>query len=119
MSFSVPEGKTLGLVGESGCGKSTTARLVAGLIPPTSGQIFMGGARYSKLREKDIRELRRDVQMVFQDPYGSLNPRMRIQDIVGCGLTIYEGLKGNGAAKGGMVARPRWAATGSCLSLPS
>lgn len=94
VSFSVPEGKTLGLVGESGCGKSTTARLVARLIPPTSGQIFMGGRDILSLGRKDIRELRRDVQMVFQDPYGSLNPRMRIRDIVGCALTIYEGLKG-------------------------
>jgi oligopeptide/dipeptide ABC transporter ATP-binding protein len=94
VSFSVPEGKTLGLVGESGCGKSTTARLVARLIPPTSGQIFMGGRDILSLGREEIRELRRNVQMVFQDPYGSLNPRMRIRDIVGRSLTIYEGLKG-------------------------
>ena len=98
VSFSIPEGKTLGLVGESGCGKSTTARLVARLIPPTSGKIYLEGREVLSLGRQEIRELRRHVQMVFQDPYGSLNPRRRVMDIVGRPLTVYEGLGGKSRA---------------------
>lgn len=98
VSFSIPEGKTLGLVGESGCGKSTTARLVARLIPPTSGKIYLEGREILSLGRQQIRELRRHVQMVFQDPYGSLNPRRKVMDIVGRPLTVYEGLGGKSRA---------------------
>jgi oligopeptide/dipeptide ABC transporter ATP-binding protein len=98
VSFSIPEGKTLGLVGESGCGKSTTARLVARLIPPTSGKIYLEGREVLSLGRQEIRELRRHVQMVFQDPYGSLNPRRKVMDIIGRPLTVYEGLGGKSRA---------------------
>ncbi|MBI3058864.1 MAG: ATP-binding cassette domain-containing protein [Deltaproteobacteria bacterium] len=94
VSFSVPEGKTLGLVGESGCGKSTTARLITRLIPATSGKVYIDGREILSLRKKEVREMRRHVQMVFQDPYASLNPRMKVVDIIGRSLTIYNGVKG-------------------------
>src|SRR5437867_1111940 len=94
ISFSVPEGKTFGLVGESGCGKSTTARLITRLIPATSGEVYFEGREILSLPNKEIRELRRHIQMIFQDPYASLNPRMKIVDIVGRPLTIFYGTKG-------------------------
>ncbi len=94
VSFAIPEGKVLGLVGESGCGKSTTARLITRLIPATEGEVYFQGRDVLTLRKKDVRELRRDVQMVFQDPYASLNPRMTVLDIVGRPLTLYYGVKG-------------------------
>jgi oligopeptide transport system ATP-binding protein len=94
VSFAVLEGKTLGLVGESGCGKSTTARLITRLIPATSGKVFVEGREILNLSRKEVREVRRHVQMVFQDPYASLNPRMRVVDIVGRSLTLYDGIKG-------------------------
>jgi oligopeptide transport system ATP-binding protein len=92
--FSVPEGKTFGLVGESGCGKSTTARLITCLIPPTAGEVFFHGRDILRLPKPEMRELRRHIQMIFQDPYASLNPRMRVIDIVGRPLTRFHGLKG-------------------------
>jgi len=94
VSFAVLEGKTLGLVGESGCGKSTTARLITRLIPATSGNVFVEGREILNLSQREVREVRRHVQMVFQDPYASLNPRMRVVDIVGRSLTLYDGIKG-------------------------
>jgi oligopeptide/dipeptide ABC transporter ATP-binding protein len=94
VSFSVPEGKTFGLVGESGCGKSTTARLITRLIPATEGEVFFDGREILRLPKKELRELRRHIQMIFQDPYASLNPRMRVIDIIGRPLTLFHGLKG-------------------------
>ena len=94
ISFSVPEGKTFGLVGESGCGKSTTARLITRLIPATMGEVYFGGMEILNLPKKDVRKLRKHIQMIFQDPYASLNPRMRVVDIVGRPLTIFFGTKG-------------------------
>ena len=94
ISFSLTEGKTMGLVGESGCGKSTTARLITRLIPATAGEVYFDGKEILGLPRKEVRELRRHVQMVFQDPFASLNPRMKILDIVGRSLTLYEGLQG-------------------------
>ncbi|HKA32374.1 MAG TPA: ATP-binding cassette domain-containing protein, partial [Candidatus Binatia bacterium] len=94
IGFSVPEGKTFGLVGESGCGKSTTARLITRLIPATDGAVFFQGRDILRLPKHDMRELRRDIQMIFQDPYASLNPRMRIIDVVGRPLRHFHGLKG-------------------------
>lgn len=99
VSFSIPEGKTLGLVGESGCGKSTTARLVACLIAPSSGKVQIEGREIERLGRQETRALRRRVQMVFQDPYGSLNPRMKIMDVIGRSLTIHEGLRGKSRAQ--------------------
>jgi peptide/nickel transport system ATP-binding protein/oligopeptide transport system ATP-binding protein len=94
VSFTVAEGMTLGLVGESGCGKSTTARLITRLIPATSGEVYVEGREILGLTRAQVREVRRHVQLVFQDPFGSLNPRMKIGDIVGRSLSLYQGLKG-------------------------
>ena len=94
ISFDVAEGKTFGLVGESGCGKSTTARLITRLIPATGGEVYFDGKEILSLPNRALRELRKHIQMIFQDPYASLNPRMRVVDIVGRPLTIFFGTKG-------------------------
>jgi peptide/nickel transport system ATP-binding protein len=83
ISFDVQRGETFGLVGESGCGKSTTARLLTRLLAPTSGSIVYDGQDISSWPERRLRPLRRDVQMIFQDPYASLNPRRSVGTIIG------------------------------------
>ncbi|MCO6416437.1 ATP-binding cassette domain-containing protein, partial [Siccirubricoccus sp. KC 17139] len=80
VSFEIPKGTTLSLVGESGCGKSTVARLVVGLYPPTRGRVLFDGRDLAQARAAS--EQRRRMQMIFQDPYASLNPRWRVRDIV-------------------------------------
>ena len=90
VSFSIAEGETLGLVGESGCGKSTTGKAVLKLIEPTSGSIDWRGRRIDQLSAANMRPFRRELQAVFQDPYSSLNPRMRAQDIVGEPIRNFE-----------------------------
>jgi oligopeptide/dipeptide ABC transporter ATP-binding protein len=82
VSFSIAESETLGLVGESGCGKSTTGKLVLGLTTPTAGSVYWQGERIDQLQDAAMRPYRRALQAVFQDPYSSLNPRMRAEDIV-------------------------------------
>jgi len=82
VSFDIREGETLGLVGESGCGKSTLARLVTQLIPTTSGKVFFGDVELTKLRGEKLRQYRRQLQMIFQDPFASLDPRMTVGDII-------------------------------------
>src|SRR5258707_4481241 len=82
VSFEIIEAETLGLVGESGCGKSTLARLVSQLLPVTSGKIFINDVEVTKLRGERLRQQRRQMQMIFQDPFASLDPRMTIGDII-------------------------------------
>ena len=90
LSFSIGPAETLGLVGESGCGKSTAGKLILRLIEPTEGEITLAGKRIDALSRKDMRAERRGLQVVFQDPYSSLNPRMRAVDIVGEPLRNFE-----------------------------
>ena len=95
VSFSIQDGETFGLVGESGCGKTTTGRAVLRLIEPDSGEIRFDGIDLMKLAGADLRRRRRDMQIIFQDPYASLNPRMRIRRIVGEPFAIHRTLQGS------------------------
>jgi peptide/nickel transport system ATP-binding protein len=90
VDFHIDRGETLGLVGESGSGKSTTGRCVLRLIEPTSGEIYFEGKNVRSLQAGELRILRRDIQIIFQDPYASLNPRMTVGAIVGEALIIHE-----------------------------
>ncbi|MGI6176875.1 MAG: ABC transporter ATP-binding protein [Eubacterium sp.] len=82
VNLQVFKGETLGVVGESGCGKSTLGRLMIKLLNPTRGQVFFEGQDLSKLKEEELRSMRRKMQMIFQDPYASLNPRLRVRDLI-------------------------------------
>jgi len=90
ISFEVRSGETFGLVGESGCGKSTAGRTILQLYRPTSGHVFFGGADLVKLKGEELRRMRQRMQMIFQDPYASLNPRMTIREIVGEPLVVHD-----------------------------
>ncbi|MBK6645817.1 MAG: dipeptide ABC transporter ATP-binding protein [Anaerolineales bacterium] len=89
ISFEVKRGETLGLVGESGCGKSTTGRSILQLYKPTNGKVLFEGVNLVDLTGEDLRKTRRRLQMIFQDPYASLNPRMTVEDIVGEPLLVH------------------------------
>jgi ABC-type glutathione transport system ATPase component len=95
VSFTIEAGRSLGIVGESGSGKSTLARLVMALDRPTSGRVLMGGRDLHALPARELREARRDFQMVFQDPYGSLDPRMTVERIVTEPLVAAGGITGS------------------------
>jgi len=94
ISFDIQRGETLGLVGESGCGKSTTGRAILQLYRPTAGEVYFEDQDLTALKGEPLRRMRRRMQMIFQDPYASLNPRMTVGDIIGEPLVVHDILKG-------------------------
>jgi oligopeptide transport system ATP-binding protein len=90
VSFDIQKGETMGLVGESGCGKSTTGRAILQLYKPTSGHVYFGDKDLTQTHGEELRRMRRQMQMIFQDPYASLNPRMTVEEIVGEPLIVHQ-----------------------------
>ena len=94
ISFNMYRGETLGLVGESGCGKSTTGRTIIQLYRPTSGDVIFKGINLAKLKGDELRQMRQNIQMIFQDPYASLDPRMKVSEIIAEPILIYKKAQG-------------------------
>lgn len=92
VSFGIPKGQTLGLVGESGSGKSTIARAIIGLVPSAGGEVYFRGNDITNIEKSGTRTLRRSIQMIFQDPYASLNPRLTVLDIIAEGWRVHPGI---------------------------
>lgn len=94
VTFDVYEGETLGIVGESGCGKSTTGRVIKGIYGATDGDVIYNGRALKEMTKKERKQFTRDAQMIFQDPYSSLNPRMTVKDLIGEGIDIHRLMQG-------------------------
>src|SRR5208283_735366 len=107
VSLDIHEGETLGLVGESGSGKSTLGRLILRLIEPTSGTIVFDGVDLLKANGSELRRLRRDMQIIFQDPFGSLDPRYRVEDVIAEPLILHKEIIGESLSRDARRQRVR------------
>ena len=96
VSFTLERGKTLGIVGESGCGKSTTGRTILRLIEPTSGEVYFDGKDICKVSNKEMTKLRKDMQIIFQDPFSSLDPRMTVSQLIAEPLKYHKIIEASG-----------------------